>query len=94
MKDWNYAKLSHMAKETGGPEKLVEVLVNSGKLKMVPWLGVAFAGGIVFTKGAEYLAKKKQEHDDKVEAAKQELIQGIKDYEENAPVETMNLDAE
>lgn len=30
---WNYAILSHMAKLNGGPEVLVEKLINSGVIK-------------------------------------------------------------
>lgn len=37
---WDYAELSKMAKANGGPEKLMDVLINSGKRKMFPWLGV------------------------------------------------------
>lgn len=37
---WNYAELSAEAKKCGGPEKYVEKLINSGKMDMVPWIGV------------------------------------------------------
>lgn len=40
---WDYAELSKMAKANGGPEKLMDVLINSGKKEMFPWLGVAVA---------------------------------------------------
>lgn len=82
MKKWDYAELSHLAKMNGGPENLVKKLVDSGKIKMLPWVGVAFVGGIVVDKGIEYLMKKKKEHDAEVEVAKQELIQGIKEYDD------------
>ena len=36
MKTWNYANLSKLAKANGGPEELVDKLVNSGKLQMLP----------------------------------------------------------
>jgi len=38
---WSYAELSKLAKENGGPEKLVDLLVNSGKKKTLLVLGVA-----------------------------------------------------
>lgn len=83
-KGWNYAELSKLASECGGPEKLVEVLVNSGKKQMMPWVGVAIAGGALLTVGVQkvinYFADKKIS-DEEVELAKQELIQGIKEYD-------------
>ena len=82
---WNYAELSKLAKENGGPEKLMEILINSGKKQMIPWLGVAFTGGVASTLGIQkvvkYFSEKKAMSDEAVEIAKQELIQGIKDYE-------------
>lgn len=85
MKKWEYAELSHMAKLNGGPDKLVKKLINSGKLKMLPWVGVAFVGGIVVDKGLDYLMEKKKQHDEEVEAAKQALIQGINEYDAAYP---------
>ena len=82
---WNYAELSKMAKENGGPEKLVEILINSGKKQMVPWLGAAVAGGVALTVATQqvikYFSEKKAQSDIAVEEAKQELIQGIKNYD-------------
>jgi hypothetical protein len=82
---WNYAELSKMAKDSGGPEKLVELLVKSGEKKMLPWVGAAFAGGITLTVGVQktmdYLVQKKAISTAEVESAKKELIQGIKKYD-------------
>lgn len=82
---WDYAELSKMAKANGGPEKLVDVLIDSGKRKMFPWLGAAVAVGVATTivvqEAYKYLSKKKSESDAELELAKQELIQGIKDYD-------------
>ncbi|WP_379971492.1 hypothetical protein [Ectobacillus sp. sgz5001026] len=86
---WNYAELSKMAKDSGGPEKLVELLVKSGEKKMekkiLPWVGVAFGVGITLTGGVQktidYLAQKKAISTAEVESAKKELIQGIKNYD-------------
>lgn len=82
---WNYAELSKMAKDSGGPEKLAELLVKSGEKKILPWVGVAFAGGIAITVGVrkiiDYLAQKKSISTAEVESAKKELIQGIKNYD-------------
>ena len=82
---WNYAELSKLAKKAGGPEKLVNILIDSGKNKMKPWMIVAALGGSAFTlivqKIIKYFRNKKKISDAEVEAAKKELIQGIKDYD-------------
>lgn len=82
---WNYAELSKLAKANGGPERLVELLVNSGKKKMIPAVGIAVLGGVALTLGVQkliaYFAKLKGESDKLVEEAKQEIIQGIKEYD-------------
>jgi len=82
---WNYAELSKLAKANGGPEKLVDLLVKSGEKKVLPWVGVAFAGGIALTvsvkKIIEYFSNKKAISTAEIESAKKELIQGIKDYD-------------
>ena len=74
-----------MAKENGGPEKFVEILINSSKKQMIPWLGVALAVGMASTLGIQKVVniflERKAMSDEAVEAAKQELIQGIKDYD-------------
>jgi hypothetical protein len=82
---WDYAELSKMAKKNGGPEKLVEILVKSGEKKVFPWAGVAFVVGIILTLGVQktkrYFSQKKNISVADVELAKEELIQGIKDYD-------------
>lgn len=82
---WDYAELSKMAKANGGPEKLVDLLINSGKRKMFPWLGVVAGVGVATTvvvqKAYKYLLDKKAESNTEMELAKQKLIQGIKDYD-------------
>ena len=94
---WSYAELSKLAKVNGGPEKLVDLLVRSGEKKMHPWLGVAFAGGIVATLGVqeliEYFSNKKAISNAEVESAKKEVIQGIKDHDASkTPIENMTID--
>ena len=82
---WNYAELSKAAKENGGPEKLVEMLVDSGKKSMMPWLGVALASGVGLAIGnqriVQHLKEKSLPSKSAVEAAKAELIKGINDYD-------------
>lgn len=82
---WDYAELSKMAKANGGPEKLIDLFINSGKRKMFPWLGAAVAVGVATTvlvqKVYKYLYDKKADSNTEMELAKQELIQGIKNYD-------------
>jgi hypothetical protein len=72
-------------KKNGGPEKLVEFLIKSGEKKVLPWVGVAFVGGVAITVGVkkaiDYLKEKKAISSVEVESAKIELIQGIKEYD-------------
>lgn len=82
---WNYAELSKAAKAAGGPEALTELLVQSGRNQMTPWIAAfALIGtgvGIGITKAVEFFKAKKEASDQAVEVAKQELIKGIKDYD-------------
>ena len=82
---WNYAELSKAAKAAGGPEALTELLVQSGRNQMTPWIAAfALIGtgvGIGITKAVEFFKAKKKTSEQAVETAKQELIQGIKDYD-------------
>ena len=97
---WNYAELSKMAKENGGPEALVEKLIQSGieqgisegKESMVPVvvgaIGLALAAGAGITVGVQKLIKwvsKKKENPEEIEAVKTELINGIREYDEANP---------
>lgn len=82
MKTWDYADLSVLAKANGGPEALVDKLVNSGKVKMLPWLGVAFGFGAIALKLWQYFKQLKAKSTAELEAAKQEIIQGIRAYDD------------
>lgn len=86
---WDYANLSKLAKENGGPEKLVESIFDSGKQagkkESLPLIAVAAIGGfIVYAVGEKIIAKFKKKaelSEESMVAAKEELIQGIKDYD-------------
>lgn len=88
-RNWDYAELSKAAKAAGGPEKFVEILEHesrdAGKLEMLPWVGVAAVGASLLTvatvKVVDYLKSKKQQNQEDIEAAKQEIIAGIKAYD-------------
>lgn len=86
---WNYAKLSKMAKALGGPEKLVNTIFDAGLKKgrwqMLPIALVGIPVGYGISKLVDFFKKKKQASDEELEAAKQELIRGIQEYDRNHP---------
>lgn len=86
--DWDYAKLSQLAKRYGGPEKLLDTIkrynrqegVKEGRLQLLPWVGVAFAGGWAvgqIPKAVQYFSskfKRKQVTAEEAETAEKILI--------------------
>ncbi len=94
---WDYAELSKLAKKSGGPEKLVESLFEmgkeSGRNSMMPVVVGALGVGTFLGMGVchlvrkikQYLREKDATTEVEVEAVKQELIQGIIDYDEAHP---------
>lgn len=85
-KIWGYAELSKAAKEAGGPEKYVEMLKSAskkeGKKEMLPFLGATVLLAIVTTKIVDHL-KYRKNNNIEIEMAKEELIKGIKEYDES-----------
>ena len=87
--DWDYSELSKAAKVAGGPEKYVEMLErasrDAAKMEMLPWVGVAAVGESLLTVAAvkvvDYFKSKKRQNQEDIEAAKQEIISGIKAYD-------------
>ena len=86
---WDYAELSKAAKEAGGPEKLMDLLIEAGKdsghKEMLPVVGIALGLGALGYAGISKLVKlfrnKKKISPEAVEAAKAELIKGIEEYD-------------
>lgn len=86
-RNWDYAELSKAAKSIGGPEKFVEMLENTsrrkGKLEMIPWLGVAAAGGfainIIISGLVKHFKEVKKQNDEDIEVAKRGIISSIDD---------------
>ncbi len=82
---WGYAELSKMAKDAGGPEALLELIEQSGKNKMIPVVIVVGllggAAGVGIEKFRVWFRKKKNADEQVIEAAKQEIIDGIKEYD-------------
>ena len=96
--NWDYAELSKAAKMAGGPEKYVEMLEtasrDSGKMEMLPWIGLAAVGASLLTvatmKVIDYYKSKNSKNKKAIEVSKQEIIEGIKEYDaehENADEE-------
>ena len=87
--NWDYAELSKAAKVAGGPEKYVEMLErasrDAGKMEMLPWVGVVAVGASLLTVAAvkvvDFFKSKKRQNQEDIEAAKQEIIAGIKAYD-------------
>lgn len=87
--NWDYAELSKAAKAAGGPEKYVEMLEvaskDAGKMEMLPWVGVAAVGASLLTAGAikviDYFKTRKEKNQQEIEMTKQEIIDGIKEYD-------------
>jgi hypothetical protein len=88
-KPWNYSELSKLAKQYGGPEELVNKLVESGfemgKKKMHPYVaGGVIVGGVLVCVGVKirtHFLKKKANSESEFKSAKSEIINGIKNYD-------------
>ncbi len=84
---WDYAELSKTAKAVGGPEALTDFLIQSGRNQMVPWMaGIGIIGigaGVGITKMIDFIKERRKTSDQAVEVVKQELIQGINEYDTN-----------
>ena len=85
-KGWDYSELSKAAKAAGGPEKLMEKLVSeskaAGRAEMLPVVGAAVLLTAATVKVVDYFKEKRQRNETELEQAKQELIDGIKRYDE------------
>ena len=83
-KNWDYAELSKSAKAAGGPEKYVEIIEKAGKaegkVEMIPVVIGAVALTAVTMKAIEYFKAKRKQSQAELEQAKQELIDGINQY--------------
>ena len=94
---WDYAELSKAAKAAGGPEEYVNTIESiskeigraEGRSEMGTWIGLAAFGASLLTavgfKVAENFKQKKAVSQEAVDAAKVELVHGIKDYDAAHP---------
>lgn len=95
MKNWDYANLSKLAKNAGGPEKYVNDIEKNawslgrkeGQESMLPLLifVTVVYGGIELARWIKKHVKEKRLSQIELERAKAELIQGIKDYDKAHP---------
>ena len=94
--NWDYAELSKTAKAAGGPEKYVEMLEltsrDAREMEMLPWIGAVAVGASLVTaatiKVVDYFKSKKKKNEIEIAKAKEEIINGIKEYD------AMHLDEE
>ena len=96
---WDYAELSKAAKKAGGPEKLMELITDAAKQEghseMVPVVVLAAGIGALAALAVRKLIslfKKKRIPPEEIEAAKAEIIQGIKDYDAEHPEELLETE--
>ena len=87
---WDYAKLSQLAKAKGGPDKLINTLIQRGieigTKRSQGKLGIAVLGGAFIGTGITLLIQtlikqKPKLSEEDSNAAAQELIDGINEYE-------------
>lgn len=95
-KDWDYAVLSKAASAAGGPEMYVDKIEKAskaigkaeGKVEMIPVVIGAVALTAVTMKAIEYFKAKRKQSQAELEQAKQELIDGIKQYDAEHETDT------
>lgn len=82
---WDYAELSHMAKEAGGPDMLLSTLKNGARSQgRIEGAGIgALVAGAVIT-GAVMIYNKYNQKKAMTVVAEEELTKGILEYNEKA----------
>ena len=86
---WDYAELSKVAKENGGPEEMLSLVresgIDIGHKEMLPVVGIGIGIGALGYAGISRLVnlfKNKEEiSPEAIETAKKELINGIEEYD-------------
>ena len=90
---WNYAKLSQLAKEAGGPEALIAKLKKEGILigktqgrkEMISFVGVGIGIGALIKTLIDYYADKKNISSEEAKMIETEIIEGINNYNLSHP---------
>lgn len=89
--NWNYAILSKMAKQYGGPEIFLEMLkaeaINIGKRKMIPYIAIAsFSGiGIGIAVKSVIDAFRNTKSEENIRVLSDQIIKGIEEYDKEHP---------
>lgn len=109
MVTWDYAQLSHIAKQMGGPEKLVQIISQHGmqkglKLGLHKGLQLGFAGGAgttLLAVGIAYLSYRTYKSlivdvvtDEEAEAATQILVHEINNADKDSSVDEPEVSGE
>lgn len=89
-RNWDYAELSKEVSMSGGPKKYIEKLEtasrHSGRMEMLPWIGVTAVGVSFFTaatmKVIDYFKSKNSKNKKITKVAKQETVENIKEYDD------------
>ena len=80
---WDYSELSKILKEKYEANKFPGGIIDSDKIKMIPWIAGAFVGGVVVTlsvqKAIKHFSKNEEMADEDSEDDKKELIEDIKE---------------
>lgn len=91
---WDYANLSHRAKECGGTEKFIKTIedynfqqgLEEGNSKLLPIALVSLFGGILLSQLPKFIwycsSKVKKITNQEVKEAEEKLIEGIKKFEQ------------
>ena len=86
---WDYAELSKMAKDNGGPEELLKKIEENarsdGQASMIPWVVIAAVVSPFVVYGVKkldgYIKEKRAITQANIDEAKAELVHGINDYD-------------
>ena len=91
---WNYAELTKAAKTFGGPEKMIRYIKAleraKGRADRYPWVAVTAFGSVLAGIGISKLVQyfhRNQEDEERLKIIEEEIVQGIKAYEEEHPEE-------
>ena len=80
---WDCTELSKILKEKYEAKKIAGGLIDSDKMKMIPWIAGAFVGGVVVTlsvqKAIKHFSQNEEVVDEELEDDKKELIEDIKE---------------
>lgn len=84
---WDYSELSKAAKKAGGPEAYVNMLVEmskaQGRKEMIPVVVAGVLGGVGITYFFSNIRKKYKIIEENIDIVKKEVVDDIKEYDNN-----------